>query len=46
MDIFKKAFDFQDVKLAKAGGFYPWLFRSSPKVLKWSIKTDAFVWLK
>lgn len=24
MDIFKKAFDFQDVKLAKAGGFYPY----------------------
>ncbi|MGB4595986.1 MAG: pyridoxal phosphate-dependent aminotransferase family protein [Anaerolineaceae bacterium] len=23
MDIFKKAFDFDDVKLAKAGGFYP-----------------------
>lgn len=23
MDLFKKAFDFQDVKLAKAGGFYP-----------------------
>jgi 8-amino-7-oxononanoate synthase len=24
MDIFKKAFEFQDVKLAKAGGFYPY----------------------
>ena len=23
MDLFKKAFDFEDVKLAKAGGFYP-----------------------
>ena len=23
MDIFKKAFEFQDVKIAKAGGFYP-----------------------
>ena len=23
MDLFKKAFEYQDVKLAKAGGFYP-----------------------